>query len=101
MLSSRIVRRWLTGIMAVTAVLTLAVGFHWAGAPGEAQLVAFQPLVAAGATETCEWEAASPQIPSYASYAPAAAGAQVPSADARMEVARRQPLTFIQDPYPS
>jgi DNA-binding beta-propeller fold protein YncE len=102
MLSSRIIRRWLTGILAIAAGLILAVGFHWAGgAPGEAQLVAFQPLVPAGATETCEWEAASPQLPSYASYAPAAAGAQVPSADARMDVARRQPLTFIQDPYPS
>ena len=102
MFSRRIVRRWLTGIAATTAVITLVAGFHWLGAPGEARLVAFQPLAMSGANDTCEWEAATPQFPPSPAYAPAAAAAaQLPAGDARMAVAKRPPLTFIQDPYPS
>src|SRR5262245_50828113 len=97
MFFERVVRRLLIGI-AVAAVVTLAAGSHWSGAGGEARLVAFESLPP-NFGETCEWELAAPQYPSYAA-APAAA-AQLPSADARIEVAKRPPLTFIQDPYPS
>lgn len=98
MLSRRIIRRWLIGIAAVAAVITVAVGSNWSGTPGEARLVAFEPLLNSGAGETCEWEVATPQYPSFAA---SGAALQLPAANARMEVARRQPLTFIQDPYPS
>ena len=93
------VRRWLIGFAVVAAAALFSVGSHWSNAPAEARLVAFESLASTGAGETCEWEVAGPQFPSYA--APAAAGMQLPPADARMEVARRQPLTFIHDPYPS
>jgi DNA-binding beta-propeller fold protein YncE len=103
MLARSIVRRWLIGIAAVAAVVTFAAASgHWTRTPGEAQLVAFESLAGSGANETCEWEVAGPQFPSYAAYAaPAAGGAQLPPANARLDAAKRQPLTFIQDPYPS
>ena len=104
MLARSIVRRWPIGIAAVAAVGTFAAtSGHWGRTPGEAQLVAFESLASSGANETCEWEVAGPQLsPSYAAYAaPAAGGMQLPPANARMDVAKRQPLTFIQDPYPS
>ena len=51
-----------------------------------------------GANETCEWETAAPQFPSYAA---STALGQLPPANARLDVAKRPPVTFIQDPYPS
>jgi DNA-binding beta-propeller fold protein YncE len=102
MLSRRIIRRWLIGIAAVAAVVTFGVGGNWSGTPGEARLVAFESLVNSGAGETCEWEVAAPQYPSFAaSFAAPGAAVQLPAANARLAVAGRQPLTFIQDPYPS
>ena len=103
MLARSMVRRWLIGIAAAVAVVTVAAASgQWGRTPGEAQLVAFESLAGSGANETCEWEVAGPQFPSYAAYAaPVAGGAQIPPANARMDVAKRQPLTFIQDPYPS
>ena len=102
MLSGRTIRRWLIGT-AVLAVVAVAAGYDWSGAPGEARLVAFESLANTGTGETCEWEVAAPQYPSYAASfaAPGAAAMQFPDADARLGVAKRQPLTFIQDPYPS
>jgi DNA-binding beta-propeller fold protein YncE len=103
MLARSLIRRWLIGIAGVAAVVTFAAASgHWGRTPGEAQLVAFESLASSGANETCEWEVAGPQFPSYAAYAaPAAGGAQLAPANARMDVAKRPPLTFIQDPYPS
>ena len=98
MISGRTIRRWALAIAAVAAGIMFATGDSLPGSPGEARLVAFEPMANFGAGETCEWEVAAPQHPSYL---PAAAGAQMPPANARMDVARRQPLTFIQDPYPS
>jgi DNA-binding beta-propeller fold protein YncE len=90
-------RRWFVGIAAVALVTAVAVGTNWPATPGEARLVAFEPMATFGGG-TCEWEVAVPQYPSYA----AAPGAmQLPSANARLAVAKREPLTFIQDPYPS
>ena len=93
-----IIRRWLIGIAAAAVVIPVAVSTNWSGTPGEARLIAFEPMVNFGAGETCEWEVAAPQVPSYAA---AGVAAQFPAANARMEVARRPPVTFIQDPYPS
>jgi len=98
MLSRRIIRRWLIGTAAAAAV-TFAVGSNSSGTPGEARLVAFESLLNSGAGETCEWDVAAPQYPSYA--AAASAAVQLPDGNARLEVARRQPVTFIQDPYPN
>lgn len=101
MSSRRIIRRWLIGT-AVAAAVTFAVGGNSSGTPGEARLVAFESLVNSGAGETCEWDVAAPQHASYPSYAAAAgASAQLPPANARLEVAKRPPVTFIQDPYPN
>jgi DNA-binding beta-propeller fold protein YncE len=65
---------------------------------GQARLIAFESLPSY-ADETCEWEVAVPQTPSYAPAA--AAAAQRPDAGARLDVAARSPLRFIQDPYPT
>jgi DNA-binding beta-propeller fold protein YncE len=92
------VRRWLLGIGVVAAVFALAAATNRSVTP-EARLVAFEPMAHFGANETCEWETAAPQFPSYA--AAGAAAAQLPPADARLAVAKRPPLTFIQDPYPN
>ena len=102
MLSRRIVRRWLIGTAVAAIVVTVAAGNDWTGTPGEARLVAFESLSATSAGETCEWEVAAPQHPSYAaSLAAPGAATQFSDADARLGVAKRQPLTFIQDPYPN
>src|SRR6185503_19151886 len=70
------------------------------GPAGEARLVAFEALPDYSG-ETCEWEVAMP-TPQAMSYAPSrAAGAQLPDGNARMAAAARQPLRFIQDPYPA
>jgi DNA-binding beta-propeller fold protein YncE len=92
------IRRGFIGVAAIAAVFALAAATNRSAAPVEARLVAFEPMVNFGAAETCEWEAATPQFPSYAA---ASAAAQMPPANARLEVARRSPSTFIQDPYPS
>ena len=86
-------------IAALVAVTAVAFTAYWSAVPGEARLVAFEPMATFGANETCEWETARPQSPSYA--AAGAAAVQLPSANARLDVAKRRPLTFIQDPYPS
>ena len=90
MLSGRTIRRWLIGT-AVLAVVAVAAGYDWSGAPGEARLVAFESLANTGTGETCEWEVAAPQYPSYAASfaAPGAAATQFPDADARLGVAKR------------
>ena len=93
------VRRWLTGVAALVLVFALASLVTRSSGPAEARLVAFEPMATFGANETCEWEAATPQFPSYA--AAGAAAVQLPSANARLDVTKRPPLTFIQDPYPS
>jgi DNA-binding beta-propeller fold protein YncE len=68
------------------------------GSTGEARLVAYETLPNY-ADETCEWETALPQAPSFA---PAAAfAAQVPPATARLNVAGRPPQTTIKDPWPA
>jgi DNA-binding beta-propeller fold protein YncE len=87
------------GVAALATITAVALGGGWLASPGEAHLVAFESLANSGANETCEWETAAPQFPSYA--AAGAAAAQLPSADARLDVAKRPPLTFIQDPYPN
>jgi len=87
------------GCAALAAIAAVTLGIGWHSSPGEARLVAFEPMASFGANETCEWETAMPQFPSYA--AAGAAAAQLPSADARLAVAKRPPLTFIQDPYPN
>ena len=92
------VRRWFTGVAVMAVVFTLAAATNRSAAPAAAHLVAFEPMAGLGGGDTCEWEAAVPQFPSYA--AAGAAAAQLP-ADARLDVAKRPPVTFIQDPYPS
>ena len=96
----QIFRRGLIGCAAIAAIAAVTLGIGWHQAPAEARLVAFEPMANFGANETCEWETATPQFPSYAAAA-AGAAVQQPSADARLEVAKRPPLTFIQDPYPN
>ncbi len=94
-----VVRRWLIGVAAAAAVIAaVAAGSTSSGTPGEARLVAFEPLVNSGVGDTCEWEVAAPQ---FAAYAVPGAAAQMPPAAARMDAAKREPVTFIQDPYPS
>ena len=63
---------------------------------GEARLVAFKSLPDANA-ESCEWEVALPQAPSYAQAGTATA--QLPAASSRLAVTSRAPERFIQDPY--
>lgn len=98
MLSRYRLGRVLLGVLVAAAASAVAFSGLSSGPIGEARLVAFEPLPDF-AGETCDWEAATPQSPSYAA-APAAA-AQRPDANARQAVATRQPLHFIQDPYPS
>src|SRR5688572_22662470 len=95
------IRRWFIGVAVIAAVVALASATSRSATPAEARLVAFEPMANFGAGETCEWESATPQFPSYASYAPAGAAAQMPPANARLAVAKRPPVTFIQDPYPN
>src|SRR5687768_7818115 len=102
MLSPRLIARGFVAAAAVAAVIGLAAGASWPGTPGEARLVAFEPMANFGANETCEWEVAGPQFPSYAAAGAVGVGAaQLPPANARLAVAKRPPTTFIQDPYPS
>ena len=78
--------------VVTTAAFALSSG-TWLGTAGEARLVAFEPIPYE-AGETCEWEVAAPQRPSFALRG-AAAAVQAPNADSR------EPLRFIQDPYPA
>jgi DNA-binding beta-propeller fold protein YncE len=90
--------RFLLGLLVVVTAAAIA-AVATGGRTGEARLVAFEPLPAI-AGETCEWEPAVSQMPSYAA-AGAAVAQQLPRADARMAVAGRPPVRFIQDTYPS
>src|SRR5262245_58358286 len=67
-----------------------------ADSAGEARLVAYETFPGMDA-ESCEWEIALPQPPSYASAG--ASAVQLPDGSSRRDVAARQPLTFIQDPW--
>jgi DNA-binding beta-propeller fold protein YncE len=91
--------RLVVGLMiaAGAGAFALSAG-AWSPSPVEARLVAFEPLPA-DANETCEWEVAAPEAPSFSPAA--AAAAQLPSAEARMAVTGRPPLRFIRDPYPA
>ena len=47
-----IIRRWLIGIAAAAVVIPVAVSTNWSGTPGEARLIAFEPMVNFGAPNT-------------------------------------------------
>ena len=89
----------LVALFAVMVAGAFAIGAGvWSGSPGEARLIAFEPLPE-GANESCEWEVAEPDAPAYLCVA--AAASQLPAADARLAVASRPPLRFVRDPYPA
>ena len=91
--------RFLGALLVVTAAAVFSLTTGSSGPAGEARLVAFEPLPDYSG-ETCEWEVAP--TPQAMSYAPSGvAAAQLPDGNARMAAAARQPLRFIQDPYPA
>ena len=97
------VRRHVGGFLFGLLVLAIAIApYHGASSDstGEARLVAFEPLPAY-ADETCEWEVALPQTPSYADARAVAVQAQIPDSGARLDVAGRAPMRYIKDPYPA
>src|SRR5688572_27007721 len=92
--------RILGALLVVTAAAAFSLTTGVSGPAGEARLVAFEALPDYS-SETCEWEVALP-TPQAMSYAPAGvAAAQLPDGNARVAAAARQPLRFIQDPYPA
>lgn len=99
-MSFRYSRRVLLEVDIIAAIAAVAVGTGTTGSPGDARLVAFEPMSAFGAAETCEWDAAVAQPPRI-SYATASVALQSPSTSARQRIATRAPLAFVQDPYPS
>src|SRR4051812_34888391 len=91
--------RLVFGFLAAVAAAAFAgsVG-RFSGSAGEARLVAFEALPEY-AGESCDWEVATPQRPSFAPTG--AFSSFTPDAASRQDVSGRQPLHFIQDPYPS
>ena len=99
MRSRHVFGRLLVALLIVTGAAVFGISSGSSpGSRGEARLIAYDVLPET-AGESCEWEVALPQQTSYA--APGVAAAQAPAAGARMAVAARPPLRFIQDPYPA